>query len=108
MNAPLLIVEDRRSLGEMLAETLRHEGYEVELALRGDAAIERLQEGGPYLAVLTDLKLPGADGLAVLRAARTVDPLLPVFLITGYATEETAVEALKHGAREYYPKPLDI
>ncbi len=108
MNAPLLIVEDRRSLGEMLAETLRHEGYEIELELRGDTAIERLQGAGPYLAVLTDLKLPGADGLAVLRAARTVDPLLPVFLITGFATVETAVEALKQGARDYFPKPLDM
>ncbi len=108
MNAPLLVVEDRRTLGEMLAETLRHEGYEVELALRGDAAVRRLQEGGPYLAVITDLKLPGADGLEVLRAARSADALLPVFLITGYATVETAVEALKRGARDYFPKPLDM
>jgi DNA-binding NtrC family response regulator len=108
MNAPLLLVEDRRSLGEMLAETLRKEGYEVELVVRGDTAVERLQQGGPYLAVLTDLKLPGADGLAVLRTARTVDPLLPVFLITGYATVETAVAALKQGARDYFPKPLDM
>jgi len=108
MNAPLLVVEDRRSLGEMLAETLRTEGYEVELVLRGDTAMQRLQESGPYLAVLTDLKLPGADGLTVLRTARTVDPLLPVFLITGYATVETAVAALKQGARDYFPKPLDM
>jgi DNA-binding NtrC family response regulator len=108
MSAPLLVVEDRRSLGEMLAETLRTEGYEVELVLRGDTAVQRLQEGGPYLAVLTDLKLPGTDGLAVLRAARTADPLLPVFLITGYATVETAVTALKQGARDYFPKPLDM
>ena len=108
MNAPLLVVEDRRSLGEMLAETLRKEGYEVELIVRGDAAVRLLQEGGPYLAVLTDLRLPGVDGLAVLRAARTADPLLPVFLITGFATVETAVEALKQGARDYFPKPLDM
>ena len=108
MSAPLLVVEDRRSLGEMLAETLRKEGYDVELVARGDAAVGRLAEGGPYLAVLTDLRLPGADGLAVLRAARTADPLLPVFLITGFATVETAVEALKQGARDYFPKPLDM
>ncbi len=111
VSAPVLVVEDRSSLGEMLAETLRKEGHEVELVLRGDAAVESLQQGGPYLAVITDLKLPGADGLAVLRAARTVDPLLPVFLITGYATVETAVDAAqargegllpqaaRHGAR---------
>ncbi len=108
MNAPLLVVEDRRNLAEMLSETLRKEGYEVEISLRGDTAVERLRQGGPYLGVITDLKLPGADGLAVLRAARVSDPLLPVFLITGYATVETAVAALKMGARDYFPKPLDI
>ena len=107
MSAPLLVVEDRRSLAEMLAETLRKEGYEVEVALRGDAAVAALR-GGPYLAVITDLRLPGADGLAVLRAARAADPLLPVFLITGYAAVETAVAALKLGARDYFPKPLDM
>jgi DNA-binding NtrC family response regulator len=105
---PLLVVEDRRSLGEMLAETLRKEGYEVELVVRGDVAVQRLRESGPYLAVLTDLRLPGADGLVVLRAARTVDPFLPVFLITGFATVETAVAALKQGARDYFPKPLEM
>ncbi len=108
MTATVLVVEDRRRLAEMLAATLRKEGYEVEVALRGDDAVERIAHGGPYLAVVTDLKLPGADGLAVLRAARTADPLLPVFLITGYATVETAVAALKAGARDYFPKPLDI
>jgi DNA-binding NtrC family response regulator len=108
MSAPILVVEDRRSLGEMLAETLRKEGYEVDLVLRGDTAVRRLQQGGPYLAVLTDLRLPGADGMAVLHSARTVDPLLPVFLITGFATVETAVAALKQGARDYFPKPLDM
>jgi DNA-binding NtrC family response regulator len=108
MSAPILVVEDRRSLGEMLAETLRKEGYEVDLVLRGDTAVRRLQQGGPYLAVLTDLRLPGVDGMAVLRTARTVDPLLPVFLITGFATVETAVAALKQGARDYFPKPLDM
>ena len=107
MSAPLLVVEDRRSLAEMLAETLRKEGYEVEVALRGDAAVAALR-GGPYLAVITDLRLPGADGLAVLRAARAADPLLPVFLITGFAAVETAVAALKLGARDYFPKPLDM
>jgi DNA-binding NtrC family response regulator len=108
LSHPVLIVEDRRSLAQMLAETLRREGYDVEVTHRGDDAIERLGHGGPYLAVLTDLKLPGADGLAVLRAALEGDPRLPVFLITGHATVETAVEALKQGARDYFAKPLDM
>ena len=106
MSASVLIVEDRRSLAEMLRETLRLEGYEVELAFRGDEAVARLKRGGPYLAVVTDLRLPGADGLAVLRAARAADPLLPVFMITGYAAVDTAVAALKLGARDYFSKPV--
>jgi DNA-binding NtrC family response regulator len=104
----ILVVEDRRSLGEMLCETLRKEKLEAELVLRGDTAIERISSGAPLLAVLSDLKLPGANGLAVLRAARRADPALPVFLITAYASVETAVEALKEGARDYFTKPLDI
>jgi two-component system response regulator AtoC len=108
VSAPVLVVEDRRSLAEMLAATLEKEGYAVEVALRGDAALRRLREGGPFLAVVTDLRLPGADGLAVLAAAREVDPLLPVFLITGFATVETAVAALKQGARDYFAKPLEM
>lgn len=108
MSAPVLVVEDRRSLAEMLAETLRAEGYEVEVALRGDEAIRKLAANTPLLAVVTDLKLPGADGLEVLRAARAADPQLPVFLVTGFATVQTAVEALKAGARDYFTKPLDM
>jgi two-component system, NtrC family, response regulator HydG len=108
VSAAVLVVEDRRSLAAMLADLLSREGYEVEVVWRGDEAVARLREGGPYLAVLTDLKLPGADGLEVLRVARLSDPQLPVFLITAYASVETAVEALKHGARDYFPKPLDL
>jgi DNA-binding NtrC family response regulator len=104
----VLLVEDRRSLAEMLAETLRREGYEVRVVPRGDQAVEALSRPGSFLAVVTDLKLPGADGLAVLRAARRSDPSLPVFLITAYATVATAVQALKEGARDYFPKPLEM
>ncbi len=104
----MLVVEDRRSLAQMLSETLEREGYEVELVHRGDEAVGKLGSGGPYLAVLTDLRLPGADGLAVLAAAREADRALPVFLITGFASVATAVAALKQGARDYFEKPLDM
>ena len=108
MTPAILIVEDHRSLAAMLEETLTREGWAVEVVLRGDEAVTRLAAGGRYLAVLTDLRLPGATGLDVLAAARTADPLLPVFLITAYATVETAVAALKQGARDYFPKPLEM
>ena len=108
MSVPVLVVEDRKSLAAMLEETLRRERYEVEVVHRGDEAVRAVATRGPYLAVITDLKLPGADGLKVLAAARAVDPQLPVFLITAYATVETAIAALKAGARDYFTKPLDI
>ncbi len=108
MSLPLLVVEDRRSLAAMLEETLVREGYAVRVAVRGDEAVALLRSGERWLAVVTDLKLPGADGLEVLAAARSADPELPVFLITAHATVATAVTALKQGARDYFQKPLDM
>lgn len=108
MSAPVLVVEDRRSLAAMLEETLVREGYAVRVALRGDEAVALLRSGERFLAVLADLKLPGADGIQVLAAAREQDPDLPVFLMTAHATVDTAVAALKQGARDYFQKPLDM
>lgn len=108
MMGPVLVVEDREQLAAMLAETLTREGYSVEVLLRGDEAVARIADGPTLLAVITDLKLPGADGLEVLQAARRRDPQLPVFLITAFASVETAVQALKLGARDYFPKPLEM
>ena len=70
MTAPILLVEDHGSLAEMLEETLRRVGWAVETVARGDEAAARLASGDRYLAVLTDLRLPGATGLDVLAAAR--------------------------------------
>ncbi|MCX7895588.1 MAG: sigma-54 dependent transcriptional regulator [Thermoanaerobaculum sp.] len=108
MSGPVLVVEDREPLARVLAETLAREGYTVEVCLRGDEAVERIAHGPTLLAVISDLKLPGADGLEVLRVARERDPQLPVFLITAFASVETAVQALKLGARDYFPKPLEM
>lgn len=105
---PVLVVEDREQLAAMLAETLSREGFAVEVCFRGDEAISRITQGPSLLAVITDLKLPGADGLQVLAAARSRDAQLPVFLITAYASVATAVQALKLGARDYFPKPLEM
>ena len=107
MSAEILLVEDRESLRTMLAETLAAEGYGVEAVSAGDEAIRRLSEGRRYAVVLTDLKLPGADGLAVLDAALTADPSLPVVVLTGYGTVETAVAAMKKGAADFLGKPVD-
>ena len=108
MAAEILLVEDRESLRAMLAETLGSEGYGVEAVATGDEAVRRLSEGRRYALVLTDLKLPGADGLAVLEAALASDAALPVILLTGYGTVETAVAAMKKGAADFLGKPVDL
>ena len=107
MAAEILLVEDRESLRSMLAETLAREGYGVEAIATGDEAVRRLSEGRRYALVLTDLKLPGADGLAVLDAALASDASLPVILLTGFGTVETAVVAMKKGAADFLGKPVD-
>ncbi len=108
MASEILLVEDRESLRSMLAETLCGEGYRVEAVATGDEAVRRLSEGRRYALVLTDLKLPGADGLAVLDAALANDPSVPVVLLTGYGTIETAVTAMKRGAADFLNKPVDV
>ena len=107
MPAEILLVEDRESLRTMLAETLAREGYSVEAVATGDEALRRLAEGRRYTLVLTDLKMPGADGLAVLRAAAASDAALPVVVLTGFGTVETAVAAMKLGAADFLSKPVD-
>ena len=108
MASEILLVEDRESLRSMLAETLGGEGYRVEAVATGDEAVRRLSEGRRYALVLTDLKLPGADGHAVLDAALANDPSVPVVLLTGDGTVETAVTAMKKGAADFLNKPVDV
>jgi DNA-binding NtrC family response regulator len=105
--AEILLVEDRSSLRAMLAETLGREGYSVEAVATGDEAVRRLQEGRRYALVLTDLKLPGENGIAVLRAAVAADRGIPVVVLTGFGTVETAVSAMKAGAADFLSKPVD-
>ena len=104
----LLVVEDKESLALMLKETVEAEGFEPEIAATGSDAIRRLAEGRRYVAVLTDLRLPGADGIAVLRQARESDPECPVIMMTAYGTIENAVEAMKLGAFDFIQKPIDV
>ena len=103
----VLVVEDKASLRQMLEEMLRAEGHGVEGIASGSSAVERLRSGGPVDVVLTDWRLPGADGLAVLDAARTLDPTLPVIVMTAFGSIETAVDAMKRGAEDFITKPVD-
>src|SRR5215212_307036 len=104
----LLIVEDKESLAHMLRESVKADGLEADVASSGSEAIRWLAEGRRYVAVVTDLRLPGADGIAVLRQARENDPDCPVIVMTAFGTIENAVEAMKLGASDFIQKPVDV
>jgi two-component system, NtrC family, response regulator AtoC len=101
----LLVVDDdsliRRSLGEML----RREGYVVAEAATGAEALRIASNAAPHL-VITDFNMPEIDGMQLLRELKAKKPDMPVILVTGYATVEQAVEAMKHGAYDYVGKPI--
>jgi DNA-binding NtrC family response regulator len=104
----LLIVEDKEALAQMLREVAQADGFEPDLAATGSQAMKWIAEGRKYVAVLTDLRLPGADGIAVLRQVRETDPDCPVIVMTAFGTIEHAVEAMKLGAYDFLQKPIDV
>src|SRR5512138_182011 len=103
----ILVVDDERSMRELLAIVLRREGYEVMLADNGRAAIE-LIEREPVDILISDIKMPDLSGVEVLRAAKKVDQDILGIMITAFASTETAVEAMRLGACDYLSKPFDI
>jgi DNA-binding NtrC family response regulator len=103
----ILIAEDKDSLRAVLEETLRGEGWSVLGLASGSEAVARLRAGERVDLVLTDWRLPGADGLAVLDAAKALDPTLPVVVMTAFGSIETAVDAMKRGAEDFITKPVD-
>ncbi|OGQ77882.1 MAG: Fis family transcriptional regulator [Deltaproteobacteria bacterium RIFCSPLOWO2_12_FULL_60_19] len=105
MAGNILVVEDEEAARRSLCELLREEGYQVHEAADGAAAIKLADELDLDL-VLTDLRLPAADGLAVLKHVSEVSPQTLAILMTAYASVDTAVEALRLGAQDYILKPL--
>ena len=104
----VLVVEDRDTLRRMLGRALTSDGYRVSAVADGEAAIERLEGDERFDLVLTDLRLPGASGLDVLRAARASQPGAPVVVLTGYGNVPTAVEAMRLGAYTFLEKPVEV
>jgi len=102
----LLIVDDELSVRDSLAKWFHEEGYEVGTAENASDALTRLAER-PWDAALVDIKMHGTDGIELQRRMHEIDPALIVIMMTGYASVETAVTALKHGAYDYVTKPLD-
>ncbi len=104
---PLLLVEDKNELRAMLRKALERSGYTVDEAPDGSAAIQKLR-GRRYQLVLSDLKMPGASGLDVLRESKQADATIPVILLTAFGSVDEAVTAMKEGAFDFLQKPVDL
>ncbi|MSR46425.1 MAG: sigma-54-dependent Fis family transcriptional regulator [Planctomycetes bacterium] len=102
----LLLVDDEVNLRAVLKALLEREGYSVEEAPDGATALVKAREKS-YAAVLTDLRMPGMDGLELLDALRQEQPELPVILLTAHGTVPTAVDAMRRGAFNFLTKPFD-
>ena len=107
MMPTLLIAEDDAALARLAARVAEEAGFSVVVRHDGDAARSTLETEVPD-ALLTDLRLPGCDGLDLLRASKELDPQRPVLLMTGYATPMTAIEAFRLGVSDILLKPFDL
>ena len=94
----ILVADDHDSLRRGLARALADAGHDVQEASNGNAALERLHEGG-FDVVVTDFRMGGADGLDVLRTAKALHPTTSVILMTAFGSIQTAVEAMRMGRR---------
>ena len=105
--ARILVVDDERSMRELLAIVLRRDGHEVFVAENGRSAIELLEKE-PMELLISDVKMPDVSGVQVLAAAQRVNPEIIGIMITAYASTDTAVEALRLGAYDYLSKPFNV
>lgn len=105
MSATILILDDEPKLGDLLKRSLERSGYTAEVSRDPREALERLK-AERFDVLLTDLRMPGLDGIEVLQRARKIDPQLEVILMTAFASVDTAREALKRGAVDYLVKPF--
>jgi DNA-binding NtrC family response regulator len=103
----VLVVDDEASIRDLLAKTLALAEYEVDVAADGRSALERIRIYA-YDLLIVDLKMPGIDGLAVIREAKRYQANLPVLIITGYSTEASAIEAVNLGVAGYLTKPFRV
>jgi len=105
--ARILVVDDEETVRELLSRTLALAEYEVDVATEGRTAIDRMRII-PYDLLITDLRMPGVDGLTVIREARRLKADIPVIIVTGYSTEASAIEAINLGVQGYLTKPFRV
>jgi excisionase family DNA binding protein len=105
--ARVLVVDDEASIRELLTRALALAEYDVEAVADGESAIACLRTGRCDL-LMTDLRMPGIDGLTLIREARRLHPSLPVVIITGFSSEASAIEAIDLGVTGYLTKPFRV
>ena len=103
----ILVVDDEASIRELLSKTRALAEYDVDVAPDGRSALERMRVY-PYDLLIADLKMPGMDGLSVIREAKRYKSDLPVIIITGFSTESSAIEAVNLGVAGYLTKPFRV
>ena len=103
----ILVVDDEASIRDLLSKTLALAEYDVDVSPDGRSALERMRLY-PYDLLIADLKMPGMDGLAVIREAKRYKSDLPVIIITGFSTESSAIEAVNLGVAGYLTKPFRV
>ena len=103
----VLVVDDEASIRDLLSKTLALAEYDVDVAPDGRSALERMRLY-PYDLLIADLKMPGMDGLTVIREAKRLKADLPIIIITGFSTESSAIEAVNLGVAGYLTKPFRV
>jgi two-component system NtrC family response regulator len=104
--ARILVVDDERGMCEFLRFLLQEEGYAVDVAHSGDQALAKVEED-KFQLILVDIKMPGLDGLEMLRKLREADADTVVIVMTGYSSLDSAIKAIKYDASDYLTKPFD-
>jgi excisionase family DNA binding protein len=105
----VLVVDDESSIREMLSKTLALAEYEVDTAPDANAALTLLRvTNTPYDLLIADLKMPGMDGLSLIRQVKQIRARLPIIIITGFSTESSAIEAVNLGVAAYLTKPFRV
>ena len=103
--ATILVIDDEKAMRDSCCQVLTKDGYRAETAVDGDTGLQKIRELKPDL-VLVDLKMPGMSGMELLEKVADIDPNIVCVVITGYATIESAVEAMKRKAYDFLPKPF--
>ena len=107
VGAKILVVDDEPRICQLIKELCKQEGYQTDTTLSGVEALQMMKKHN-YQMLLTDLKMPGIDGLELIRKAKKEHPEIRIIMVTGYATIETAVQSLRHGVDDYITKPFNI